>query len=84
MDDGFHTATFSSLHQLRHDELFIEPHKQLRREQPLERYEVLLQHELENRKMQENEMAKIPAMKTTSTVLLKSSKVAKATAAAKW
>eukprot|EP00438_Fugacium_kawagutii_P006180 Skav207468 [mRNA] locus=scaffold3545:474718:476046:- [translate_table: standard] len=59
MDDGFHTATFSSLHQLRHDELFIEPHKQLRKEQPLERYEVLLQQELDTRKPQENVMAKI-------------------------
>lgn len=59
MEEGFHVATFSSLHHLRHEELLLEPKNQLRKEQPGERYQVLLGQDMDGRKFQAGDVLEI-------------------------
>ncbi len=49
-EHGFRTAFFYSLNRLQLQELLLEPHKQLRKEQPFERYQVLAKQQVETRK----------------------------------
>lgn len=49
-EHGFRTAFFYSLNKLQLQELLLEPQKQLRKEQPFERYQVLAKQQVEGRK----------------------------------
>lgn len=49
-EHGFRTAFFYSLNRLQLQELLLEPQKQLRKEQPFERYQVLAKQQVEARK----------------------------------
>lgn len=51
-EHGFRTAYFYSLNQLQLQELLLEPHKQLRKEQPFERYQMLAKQQVDARKPQ--------------------------------
>ena len=48
---NFRIATFASHHQLVHEELLVEPQRNLRKEQPVERYQVCAKAEVESRQL---------------------------------
>ena len=48
---NYRVVTFASHHQLVHEELLVEPQRNLRKEQPVERYHVCAKAEVESRQM---------------------------------